>query len=241
MKVPIKKTNLRRYAAEMIGTFGIIFFWTGMTVIPASMGILGHSLLEYLFLGLAIFGLTLAVGRVSGAHFNPAVTFAFWVSRKIKTRQMLIYIGCQAIAVFLAVGLFGVFFPSLGEPESITPGISLLKTLVFESIVTFLLVFVIMRVSRDGQVRGQRGALAAGTMYAAITYLTAPFHYPAGHCLRAAALAGFSSRPDEIWVYFAAAIIGSAVAAFASTMIDKIDPLKKKEGTVAKQPPRSKL
>jgi glycerol uptake facilitator-like aquaporin len=238
MKTPIKRSNLRRYAAEMIGTFGIIFFWTGMTVIPTSMGILGHSLLEYLFLGLAIFGLTLAVGRVSGAHFNPAVTFAFWVARKIKTRRMLIYFACQTIAVFLAVGLFRVFFPLLGEPESIQPGISLLKTLVFESVVIFLLTFVIMRVSQRGKITGQRGALAAGSMYAVITYLTAPFHYPAGHSLRAAALALFSSRLDEIWVYFAAAIIGSAVAAFASTMIDKIDPLKKKEGTVIKRPPR---
>ena len=225
----MKKSKLRMYAGELIGTIGLMFVWTGMLVIPHSVGKEFSPFEMYLSLGAAVAAITLAIGKVSGAHLNPAVTFGFWVSRRISGRDMLFYLACQFIAAFLVIGLFLAFFPVLSEPESIAPSISVFRTLVFEIIVNFFIVFILLRITSGGMVGGLRASLAAGMVYFSAGIITAPLRYPSIHTARASALALFASRYDELWVYIVAALIGSSVAAFASRMLDKIDPNKKKE------------
>ncbi|OHD54805.1 MAG: hypothetical protein A2Y33_02210 [Spirochaetes bacterium GWF1_51_8] len=225
----MKKSKLRMFAGELIGTIGLMFVWTGMFVIPHSVGAQFSPFELYLTLGIAVAAISLAIGKVSGAHLNPAVTFGFWVSRRIRGRDMFLYFACQFVAAFLVIGIFLAFFPVLGEPDSISPSISIFRTLVFEIIVNFFLVFVILRVSKDGTVGGLRPSIAAGLIYFTAGIITSPLHYPSIHIARASAMALYASRHDELWIYVVAALIGSSVAAFASKMMDKIDPNKKKE------------
>ncbi len=140
---------VRAMLAEMIGTFALVLAGTGAVVSNAvSGGSLGHVGISLTF-GLVIMTMIYAAGHISGAHFNPAVTLAFALTRHFPAARVLPYVVAQvwgAIMGSLAVrflignaGGLGVTHPSNGA----------LSGMVLEGILTYLLMFVIMAVATD--------------------------------------------------------------------------------------------
>lgn len=141
----MKKVNL--YIAEALGTFALVFVGTGsylMAVSGTDIGIFGVALAH----GLVLMAVVYSFGMISGAHVNPAVTFAMWISGKMETWEGLKYILAQLLgAVFasLAIKVFLIYPPTelLGTPM-LAKQITLWQGLAIEAILTFFLTWVVL-------------------------------------------------------------------------------------------------
>src|SRR6266480_1274127 len=94
----------KKYAAEFIGTFGLVFAGTGAIVINDVSGGAVTSVGIGLTFGLIVLAMIYAIGDVSGAHLNPAVTLGFFAARRFSGREVLPYIGSQALGALAASG-----------------------------------------------------------------------------------------------------------------------------------------
>ena len=98
---------MRACLAEGIGTFALVFAGTGAIVVNAdSGGVVTHVGIALTF-GLIVMVMIQAIGDVSGAHINPAVTIGFWVSGRFPTRSVLPYIAFQVTGALVASGFVG--------------------------------------------------------------------------------------------------------------------------------------
>lgn len=167
----------KKFVAEFIGTFALIFFGAGSicadqflrSTNQGSLGLLGIAVAH----GLAIGIMVSAIGHVSGGHLNPAVTIGFWVTRKISTFDALFYwvaqlAGGAAAAYFLRAvvpentwRLVALGTPALAQDFTRTAG------MILEGIMTFFLVFVVFATAVDE--RGAFGKIAGFAIGLAIT------------------------------------------------------------------------
>src|SRR3984957_7194847 len=103
---------MKKLLAESIGTFALVFAGTGAIVINASSnGGVTHVGIALTF-GLVILAMIYAVGDISGAHFNPAVTSAFWLSGRFPGKRVFPFIAAQCLGAFLASGILHLLFPT---------------------------------------------------------------------------------------------------------------------------------
>ena len=103
---------MRRYIAEAIGTFALVFCGTGAIIINQQTGgTIGHAGIAATF-GLVVTAMIYTFGNLSGAHFNPAVTIAFSLARLFKWREVPAYIVSQLTGALLASLLLRVLFPA---------------------------------------------------------------------------------------------------------------------------------
>ena len=108
---------MKKYVAEAIGTFGLVFAGTGAIVVnDVSNGTITHVGIAITF-GLIVMSMIYAIGDVSGAHINPAVTIGFWAAKRFEGRHVVPYIASQCIGALAASALLRVMFlehPNLG-------------------------------------------------------------------------------------------------------------------------------
>src|SRR3954469_18702226 len=109
---------MNKYAAEMIGTFAMVFAGTGAIIInDITGGSVTHVGISITF-GLVVMAMIYAVGDVSGAHFNPAVTIGFWMARRLGGSMLLPYMMSQIGGALCASALMWMMFaghPTLGR------------------------------------------------------------------------------------------------------------------------------
>ncbi len=148
----------QKLVAEFVGTFALIFFGAGSicadqflrTGGQGGVGILGIALAH----GLAIGIMVTSLGHISGGHFNPAISTAFWVTRRLSTFDTLAYIVAQLLGAIAAAYLLrllpvDVWAPvQLGTPD-LASGITRTNGIIFEAIMTFFLVFVVFATAVD--------------------------------------------------------------------------------------------
>lgn len=143
---------MRKYCAEFIGTFVLVFLGTGTVAIANT----GETAIGYLGIGLA-FGLAVtimacAVGGVSGGNFNPAVSLAMMLNKRLEVKDGVFYIISQFLGAIAASGVLSIFINALGLPkdgfrQTDFPNINAGQAFLFEAIITFLFVFVILMVT----------------------------------------------------------------------------------------------
>ena len=206
---------MKKLLAEAIGTFALVFAGTGAIVInDVSNGAITHAGIALTF-GLVILAMIYAVGDISGAHFNPAVTTAFWFSGRFAGRQVFPYLAAQCAGALAASGILRFLFPSHPTLGTTTPAGPEMQSFVLEAILTFLLMFVILNVSTGAKEKGITAGIAVGAVIALEAMFAGKICGASMNPARSLAPAIVSGHFEHLWIYLTAPVAGACVAVFA--------------------------
>src|SRR5262245_23292909 len=133
----------QRLFAEFVGTFALVFAGTGAAVVNEITGVVTHVGVALTF-GLVVLALIYALGEVSGAHFNPAVTIGFVVARRFPAQEAGPYLGVQFLAALAASLTLRVIFPDSAMLGASLPRGSDAQSFFLEFLLTAFLMFVIL-------------------------------------------------------------------------------------------------
>jgi MIP family channel proteins len=154
---------MRRAVAEGLGAFALVFAGCGAIITNAerggALGVVGISLV----FGLVILAAIAAFGHLSGAHFNPAVTTSFFLTRHLPGRDAVAYIAAQLVGATAAALLLWLVWP--GKPAHLgatVPTIAVGRAVLVEGVMTALLMAVILSVATDTRAAGAPAAIAIG-------------------------------------------------------------------------------
>src|SRR5205814_7988410 len=151
----------RVLVAELIGTFALVFAGCGAVMVDAKTHQLGHVGVAISFGLVIMFGIY-AVGHISGAHFNPAVTFAFALTRHFPWSRALAYWAAQFVGAIFAAALLRGSLGDIAHVGATLPSGSQRQAFLWESVLTFFLVLVIMAFATDVRAVGEAAAIAIG-------------------------------------------------------------------------------
>ena len=206
----------RIWLAEFIGTFALVF--VGIAALASG----ANGLAVAFAFGLTVAVMIAAVGALSFAHFNPAVTVGFFVLRRITFKELLLYWSAELAGALVAVLALKAFYgaerlePIAYGATLLAPDVSALQGIAIETILTFFLMFVIATCVLQKQAQAGMyigftvtlGALAGGA-------LTGASMNPA----RSFAPALFAGSWSHHWLYWLAPLVGASVAALVAAYL----------------------
>lgn len=199
-------------AAEAIGTFALVFAGCGAIVVNDLYGLaLGHAGIGMVF-GLVVMAMIYSIGNISGAHINPAVTLGFFFAGRIGARDIAPYIASQLGGALLAALLLKLLFPGHPSLGSTLPAAGVAHAFVFEIVLSFLLMFVILNVSTGHMEKGIMAGVAVGGTVAFEALMGGPVSGASMNPARSIAPALFSANLDTLWIYLAGPLIGTWLA-----------------------------
>ncbi len=198
--------------AEFVGTFALIFVGTGAMIVDVtSHGALTHVGVAITW-GLAVMALIYALGDVSGAHFNPAVTLGFSLSGSFPRREIVPYIACQLAGALTASVLLRVIFGNVASLGASLPRGSEGQSFVMEIVLSFLLMFIILSVARGSNEQGLMAGIAVGATIGLEAMFAGPVCDASMNPARSLAPALVSGNLSSVWLYLAGPVLGAAIA-----------------------------
>jgi aquaporin Z len=201
-----------RYIAEGMGTFALVFAGCGAIIVNDTFGgLLGHVGVCLVF-GLVVMAMIYAVGNISGAHINPAVTLGFMFAGRLEKRAVLPYIGSQLLGAVAAGLLLRFLFPEHNTLGATLPGMDLLRTFVVEVLLSFLLMFVILNVSTGHMEKGIMAGVAVGGTVALEALLGGPLSGASMNPARSLGPALVAWNLQSLWIYLLAPVVGMYLA-----------------------------
>ena len=215
----------RRLAAEAIGTFALVFAGCGAIMVDAKYGgPLGHVGVAITF-GLVIMAMIYAVGHISGAHFNPAVTFSFALARHFPRRHVPLYWGAQLVGALIAAAILRGSLGNIAHVGATYPSGSDGQAFLWEAVLSFFLMFVIMAVATDTRAVGEAAAIAIGGTVGLDAMFGGPVTGASMNPARSLGPGIVAGDLHSIWVYLLAPIVGAALAAITYAFI-RAEPLQ---------------
>ena len=210
--------------AELVGTFILVFGGTAVAVgailnLPTA-GAAYDSLAIALAFGLALAAVVAAVGHVSGAHVNPAVTLGMAATGKFPWKSVPFYIGAQLVGAIL--GALGTWL-AFGGPGRVeaklaatypAQGVGDFQAFLLEILITFILVFVVMAVATDDRAPAPIAPIAVGFALAVGVFIAGPVTGGAVNPVRALGPMLVAGDLTSAWLYILGPIIGGVLAAF---------------------------
>jgi aquaporin Z len=203
---------MKKFVAEFVGTFALVFAGTGAIVTnEVSGGTVSHVGVALTF-GLVVLAMIYAVGDVSGAHLNPAVTLGFLAARRFPARSVAPYVLSQCAGALLASGLLRLLFPAHRTLGATIPAGGDLQSFVLEAVLTWLLMFVILSVSAGSKEKGVLAGIAVGSVIAFEALFAGSISGASMNPARSLAPALVSGSRDGLWVYLTAPALGAVLA-----------------------------
>ena len=206
----------RALTAEAIGTFALIFFGPGAAVVDAQTGALGHTGVALVF-GLTVTVVIAALAPISGAHINPAATFALTLAGKFPRGRVLAYVAAQLIGASLAAFLLLALFGMKGNLGVTVPAGSVLQAFALETVMTFFLLLVALRSGLPWAVGGVVALEAA---------MGGPITGASMNPARSFGPALASGIWTAHWLYWIAPLLGAALAVVASQFLSPAEPIE---------------
>jgi len=207
---------VRRAGAEAIGTFALVFAGCGAIVTDAERGGALGALGVAVVFGLVILAAIAALGHVSGAHFNPAVSVAFWLTRHLPARDLGVYVVAQLLGALAAALLLWVLWPD--QPANLgatVPSIDAGRALLLEGVMSALLMLVILSVATDTRAVGAPAAIAIGATVALDAAFGGPLTGASMNPARTLGPALVSGEFRDLWVYLAGPVGGAVLGGLA--------------------------
>jgi aquaporin NIP len=210
----------RRAGAEGVAAFALVFAGCGAIVTDArNDGALGTVGIALAF-GLVIMVMVYATGHLSGAHVNPAVTIAFTLTRHFPRREAAAYIGAQCGGAIVAALLLLAVWPSQPAQLGATvPSVGVGSGLVYEVVLTALLMFVIVAVATDTRAVGPAAAIAIGGTVGLDALFGGPVTGASMNPARSLGPALAAGQWQDFWIYVAGPVAGATVGALAYQLV----------------------
>jgi len=222
----------KQLGAEFIGTMWLVLGGCGSAVLSAGFPELGIG-----FVGVSIaFGLTVltmvfALGHISGAHFNPAVSIGLWIGGRFEAKKLLPYIVAQVLGAIAGAGILYLIasgksgfelgsFAANGYGEHSPGGFSMLSALITEVVMTFGFLIVILGATHAKAPAGFAG-IAIGLALTLIHLVSIPVTNTSVNPARSTSQALFVSdwAMDQLWLFWVAPIVGAILAGLVYKML----------------------
>ncbi len=204
---------MKKYIAEFIGTFALVFCGTGAIIInEQTSGQVGHIGIAITF-GLTVLAMIYTFGNTSGAHFNPAVSIGFWVAKLLDKKELARYIVSQILGAFLATIILKFLFPENINLGTTGPSGPVMQSFILEIILTFILVLVILSTSQGPKEIAVMAGLAIGSTILLEAMFAGPISGASMNPARSLSPALLSGNIQSLWIYILAPIIGGLLGA----------------------------
>ena len=218
---------MKKLVAEFIGTFWLVLGGCGSAVLAAGFPELGIGFAGVsLAFGLTVLTMVYAVGHISGAHFNPAVSFGLWAGGRFDKKDLLPYIGAQVLGGIAGAGILYLIatgqegfelggFAANGFGEHSPGGFGMKAALITEVVMTFMFLIIILGATHSKAPKGFAG-LAIGLSLTLIHLISIPVTNTSVNPARSTSQAIFAGgwAMDQLWLFWVAPIIGAILAGF---------------------------
>jgi aquaporin Z len=220
----------RRWLTESFGTFLLVTVDAGGAVIARASGGEVTPEARSLATGLLIMAMIYAMGDVSGAHFNPAVTFAFAVRRVFPWTKVPIYWSAQLAGAFGGALLLRALFGDVAHLGATEPGFGPVRALVMEVVLTSILASVIIGTATRHRSVGPNAAIASGGTVALCSLFARPVSGASMNPARSLAPAVVSGAMGDVWIYLVGPLVGAVIA---TAIMRAVHPKKHEEEVIA--------
>ena len=216
---------IKKYVMECLGTFALVFLVSGALVLYEGNWSFAHSPRTVaLVYGIALFGLTLVLGKATGAHLNPAVTLAYSLDKVLPWRETLPYILSQCIGALAAAGLLRLCFPHSVTLGAVLPLEDPASAFTIEYCITTVLITGILAVPKDTPGHLTLSAFVAAALTIVIVLLLGPLNGSSMNPARALGPALISGQTDDLWLYLTAPLCAAATAAGLHSLFNHFRP-----------------
>ncbi len=227
---------MRKYVAELFGTFWLVLGGCGSAVLAASFPELGIGFLGVaLAFGLTVLTMAFAIGHISGCHLNPAVSIGLWAGGRFEVKELLPYIIAQVVGGLIAGAVLFVIasgkegfdvvasgFAANGYGAHSPGGYSMLAAIVTEVVMTMMFVIVILGATDKRAPQGL-APIAIGLCLTLIHLISIPVTNTSVNPARSTAVAVFVGgwAVSQLWLFWAAPIAGALIGAVVYRFIGK--------------------
>lgn len=224
---------MRKYAAEFLGTFWLVFAGCGSAVLAAGFPKVGIGLMGVsLAFGLTVLTMAYAIGHISGCHLNPAVSIGLWVGGRFDSKELAPYIIAQVLGGLAAGGLLFLIasgkagfsvaggFASNGYGAHSPGGYSLLAGLLMEVVMTMMFLIIILGATDDRAPAGL-APIAIGLGLTLIHLVSIPVTNTSVNPARSTGVAVFAGgwALKQLWLFWVAPIVGGILGALVYKFI----------------------
>lgn len=200
---------MKKYLAEFLGTYALVFAGTGAVVIDQEThGGVTHVGVAITF-GLIVMSMIYALGDISGAHLNPAVSIAFTAAKKFPVKELVPFIISQLSGAAAASFTLKYLFPNNQLLGATIPAGSDLQSFILEFILTFFLMLVIINVANGSKEQGMFAGLAIGSVVALEAMFAGPICGASMNPARSFGPAVVSGHIEHLWIYLSATTLGA--------------------------------
>lgn len=228
---------MKKYAAELIGTFWLVLGGCGSAVLAAAFPELGIGLLGVSFaFGLTVLTMAYAIGHISGCHLNPAVSIGLWAGGRFPANELIPYIVAQVIGGVIAGGVLYLIasgkagfdlsggFASNGYGEHSPGGYSMGSAFMTEIVMTMMFLIVILGAT-DKRAPAGLAPIAIGLCLTLIHLISIPVTNTSVNPARSTGVALYVGdwATAQLWLFWVAPIIGAALGALIYRYISKTE------------------
>lgn len=207
------KTCPNHYVAELFGTFLLVLAGCGAIVVnDLYSGLLGHGGVSLSF-GLVVMVVIYALGNISGAHLNPAVTLGFYAAGRFPLARVLPFVLSQCLGATLAAVLLKLAFAQHPSMGSTLPTVTILNAFVIEVLLSYILMLVILNVSTRYMEKGIMAGVAIGATVGLEALIGGPLTGASMNPARSLGPALVSNNLNILWLYLIAPVVGTLLAA----------------------------